>query len=73
MDWLDLLAVQGTLKSHQRILMAQAESPATPPYKAVQSGMLLDYMAVLGKATGEWVGMEEEFSEEVSLNLGPER
>lgn len=53
--------------------MAQAESPATPPYKAVQSGMLLDYMAVLGKATGEWVGMEEEFSEEVSLNLGPER
>lgn len=53
--------------------MKQVENPATSPYKTVQSGILLDYMAVLGKATGEWVGMEEEFSEEVSLNLGPER
>lgn len=53
--------------------MKQVENPATSPYKMVQSGILLDYMEVLGKVTGEWVGMEEEFSEEVSLNLGPER
>lgn len=53
--------------------MKQVENPATSPYKVVHCGILLDCMAVLGKVTGEWVGMEEEFSEEVSLNLGPER
>ena len=41
--------------------MKQVENPATSLYKVVHCGILLDCMAVLGKVTGQWVGMEEEF------------
>ena len=37
--------------------MKQVENPATSLYKVVHCGILLDCMAVLGKVTGEWVGM----------------